>query len=79
MDYGDVVYYQSNNETIYAKLESVQHNAALDITGGIKGLSSEKIYKELSLEYQCGKCCPRYCPVCTKLSSILLLNIEMIL
>ena len=54
MDHGDVVYYQPNNETFYAKLESVQYNAALDITGGIKPSSNEKIYKELSLEYQCG-------------------------
>ena len=37
--------------TLFAKkLESVPYNAALAITGAIKGNSQEKLYKELALE-----------------------------
>ena len=32
------------------KIESVQYNAALAITGTIKGTSREKLYRELGLE-----------------------------
>ena len=32
------------------KLESVQYNAALAITGAIKGTSKERLYEELGLE-----------------------------
>ena len=32
------------------KIESVQYNAALAITGAVQGTSREKLYKELSLE-----------------------------
>ena len=35
LDYGDVVYDQPHNETFCSKLESVQYNAALAITGAI--------------------------------------------
>ena len=34
----------------YGELESLQYNATLAITGGIKGSSTEKIYEELGLE-----------------------------
>ena len=33
------------------KIESVQYNVALAITGAIKGSSREKLYQELGLEY----------------------------
>ena len=42
--------YQPINESFGKKLESVQYNAALDITGAIKGTSQEKLYKEFGLE-----------------------------
>ena len=32
------------------KIESLQYNAALDVTGAIRGTSREKIYQELGLE-----------------------------
>ena len=32
------------------KLESIQYDAALAITGAIRGTSSEKLYQELGLE-----------------------------
>ena len=43
-DYRDVLYDQPHNETSSSKLESVQYNAALAITGTIHGTSQTKLY-----------------------------------
>ena len=51
LDYGDVVYDQPHNETFCSKLESVQYNAALAITGAIRGTSQTKLYVELGFEF----------------------------
>ena len=51
MDYGDVVYDQPSNDAFSNKLETVQYNPALAITRGKKGISREKLYQELGLEY----------------------------
>ena len=51
LDYDDVVYDQPKNESFSGKLEEIQYNAALAITGAIKkSTSREKRYKELGLE-----------------------------
>ena len=50
MDYGHVVYNQYSNDAFPNKLETVQSNAALAITGAIKCLFREKLYQELGLE-----------------------------
>ena len=50
LDYGDVLYDQPNNEILCRKIESPQYNAALAITGAIKGISLMKLYNELGLE-----------------------------
>ena len=50
LDYGDVIYDRAFNESFQNKLESVQYNAALAITGAIRGSSREKLYQELGLE-----------------------------
>ena len=50
VDYGDVIYDHAFNEAFQNKLESVQYNAALTITGAIRGSSREKLYQELGLE-----------------------------
>ena len=50
LDYGDIIYDQPNNESFCQKIEAVQYNAALSITGAIKGSSRDKLYKELGLE-----------------------------
>ena len=50
LDYGDIIYDQPNNESFCNKLETVQYNAALAITGSIQGTSKVKLYKELGLE-----------------------------
>ena len=49
-DYADVVYDQSYKSSFHKKLELIQYNAALAITGAIRGFSSEKLYQELGLE-----------------------------
>ena len=50
LDYGDVIYDQPSNQTFSDKIESVQYNAALAITGAIRGTSRDKLYKELGFE-----------------------------
>ena len=50
LDYGDVIYDQPNNSRLSDKIESVQYNAALAITGAIRGTSKEKLYQEVTLE-----------------------------
>ena len=50
LDYGDVIYDRAFNESFQNKVESVQYNAALTITGAIRGSSREKLYQELGLE-----------------------------
>ena len=50
LDYGDIVYDQPNNSSLSEKFESLQYNAALAITGAIKGSSKEKLYQELGFE-----------------------------
>ena len=44
LDYGDVIYNQPNLSSLTNKIESVQYNAALAITGAIRGTSKEKLY-----------------------------------
>ena len=50
LDYGDVIYDPRFKKSFQNKLESVQYNAALAITGVIGGSSREKLYQELGLE-----------------------------
>ena len=50
LDYGDVVYDQSYNASFHQKLERIQYNAAIAITGAIRGTSKEKLFEELGLE-----------------------------
>ena len=50
LDYRDIIYDKAFNESFHAKLESLQYNAQLAITGAIRGSSTEKNYKELGLE-----------------------------
>ena len=50
LDYADIVYDQAYNSAFHDKLESIQYNACLAVTGAIRGTSTEKIYEELGLE-----------------------------
>ena len=51
LNYNDAVNDQPLNDAFSNKLETVQYNAALAVTGAIKGTSREKVYQELGLEY----------------------------
>ena len=42
-----ILYDQPNNKSVSQKIETVQYNAALTITGAIKGTSQIKVYNEL--------------------------------
>ena len=50
LEYGGVVCDQPNNFRLSDKTETVQYNAALAITGAIRGTSKKKLYQELGLE-----------------------------
>ena len=50
LDYGDILYDQAYNMSFHHKLESIQYNACLAITGAMRGTSKEKLYQELGLE-----------------------------
>ena len=50
IDYGDIVYDRPGNSNFSEKIESIQYNACLAITGCFRGTSREKLYLELGLE-----------------------------
>ena len=50
LDYGDQIYDEAYNESFHQKLESIQYNACLVLSGAIRGSSREKLYHELGLE-----------------------------
>ena len=45
LDYDDIIYHEAFNNSFHQKNESLQYNAALAITGAIRGTSREKIIK----------------------------------
>ena len=49
--YGGIIYDQAYNTSFHQKLELLQYNACLAITGVIRGTSREKLYEELGLEF----------------------------
>ena len=50
LDYGDIIYDKPHIDNFVNKMETVQYNAALAITGAIRGTSKERIYRELGIE-----------------------------
>ena len=50
LHYGDISYDQAYNLPFNQNLESIQYNAALALTGAIRGNSREKFYQVLGLE-----------------------------
>ena len=50
LDYRDIIYDQTINESFHQRIESIQYNAAIAITGAIRRTSSENFYQELGLE-----------------------------
>ena len=51
LDYGDIIYDETYNKTFHQKLDSVQYNACLALSGDIRGSSRGKLYHELGFEY----------------------------
>ena len=45
LEYGDIVFDQPNNVSFSDKLESIQYNAALAISGAVRGISKFKLYE----------------------------------
>ena len=45
LDYGDVLYNQAFNNSFKEKLESIQYNACLALTGAVRGTSKKKSIK----------------------------------
>ena len=50
LDYGDIAYDTPNNETFINKTEKAQYDAALAITGAIRGTSRGKLFAEIGLD-----------------------------
>ena len=51
LEYADVIYDQPSIATFSDRLETIQYNSALAITGAVRGTSKDKLYKELGIEY----------------------------
>ena len=50
LDYRDIIYDQACKVPFHQKVDSIQYNTALAITGAIRGTSREKLYPELGFE-----------------------------
>ena len=50
LHYGDIIYDQAHNASFQQKLESLQYNACLAITGAMRGSSRKKLYQELGFD-----------------------------
>ena len=50
LDYADIIYEKPHKGSLIEKIEQVQDNACLVITGAFKGTSRERLYQELRLE-----------------------------
>ena len=50
LDYGVIIYDQPSNESFAQKIERIEYNATLSITGAIKGTSQSKLHSKLGFE-----------------------------
>ena len=50
LDYGDIIFDKTNNESFKSRIESIQYKACIAITGAIQGTSRERLYRELGLK-----------------------------
>ena len=50
LDYGDMIYDEVYSQRFHQKLESIQYNACLAISGATRGSSREKLNHELGLK-----------------------------
>ena len=62
LDYSDIAYDKVCNNSFHKKLESIQYNAWLALSGAIRQTSKDKMYQELSFESLQHRCwCRRIC------------------
>ena len=59
LNYTDIIYDKPHKDSFIEKLERVQYNACLVITGAFKGTSRERLCQELGLESLKGRRCHR--------------------
>ena len=50
LDYGNIVYDQESTASFHQKLESIQCNLLLALTGTMRGTSTKNVYLGLNLE-----------------------------
>ena len=50
LDYSDLIYDEAYSETYHQKLQFIQYNACLALSGSIGGSSRKKLYQELGLK-----------------------------
>ena len=50
LDYGDILYDQTFNNSFHDRLEPIPYNACLAITEAIRGTSREKLYQKIGLQ-----------------------------
>ena len=50
LDHGGVLYDQAFSNSFQEKLDSIQYNVCLPLTGAIRGTTKEKFYQEMGLE-----------------------------
>ena len=50
LDYSDIIFDKTNNELLKSRIESIQYEVCIAITGAIPGTSRERLYRELGLE-----------------------------
>ena len=50
LDYGDAIFDRAFNQSFHQRFESIQYNAAIAVTGVIRGTFSQKLFQELGLE-----------------------------
>ena len=50
LDYGDIILDQAYNASVQQKVESIQYNAAVAITGVLRETSKEKLFEALGLD-----------------------------
>ena len=59
LDYGDISYDKPFNNSFQNKIESIEYNVWVAITGTIRGTSKERLYEEIGLESLLYRCCYR--------------------
>ena len=50
LDHGDIIYDEPNKKNLNQKIETIQCNSTLPITGAIKGTYQSRLYNESGLE-----------------------------